>query len=97
MESLTVQHKKEANQLKEEQDILKKLAEEWIEQIEHYEKVNGQREKRIQLLSEFLKEAAPNIGQDKLKEIFEHLSRKSELRNIIDSNEINKFSSYLTV
>jgi len=92
MESLTSQHKKEANQLKEEQDILKKLAGEWIEQIEHYEKINNQREKRIQLMSEFLAEAIPHIGQDKLKEIFEHLHHKSELRNMIDSDEIIKFS-----
>ncbi len=91
-ESLTAQHKKEANQLKEEQDILKKLAGEWIEQIEHYEKINNQREKRIQLMSEFLAEAVPHIRQDRLNEIFEHLHRKSELRNIIDSDEIIKFS-----
>ena len=92
IESLASQHKKEAKQLKEEQDILRKLAEELIEQIEHYEKINNQREKRIQLLSRFLTEAIPYIGQDKLKEIFEHLHRKSELRSIIDSDEIIKFS-----
>lgn len=84
MESLASQHKKEEKQHKEEQDILKKLAGEWIEQIEHYEEINSRWEKRTQLLSEFLTEAIPCIGQDKLKEIFEHLRHKSELR---DPNE----------
>ena len=92
MESFASQHKKEVKQLKEERDSLRKLAEELIEQTEHYEKINNQREKRIQLLSIFLMEAIPYIGQDKLKEIFEHLHRKSELRSIIDSDEIIKFS-----
>ena len=95
MESLTSQHKKEANQLKEEQDILRKLAEEWIEQIEHYENINNQREKRIQLMSKFLEEAVPLIGQDNLNEIFEHLHQKSELKDIIGSNEIVKFSKII--
>jgi hypothetical protein len=95
MESLVSQHKKEEKQLKEEQDILRKLAEELIEQVEHYEKINDQRGKRIQILSEFLTEAVPNIGQDKLKEIFERLHHKSQTRNTMDANEIIKFSNII--
>lgn len=95
MESSDSQHKKEVKQLKEEQDIFRKLVEELIEQIEHYEKINHRREKRIQIISAFLAEAASAIGQDKLKEIFEHLHHKSELGNMVNSNEIVKFSKII--
>jgi len=90
IESTTVQHQKQLKQIEEERDTLQKIAEEWIG---HHEEINSQREKRIQLMSEFLAEAIPHIGQDKLKEIFEHLQHKSEMRNMIDSYEIIKFST----
>lgn len=81
MEAMATQHNKQVEQVEEERDILQKLAEEWIER---YEEIDSLWEKRTQLLSEFLTEAIPQIGQNKLKEIFEHLRHKSELR---DANE----------
>ncbi|MBK6646207.1 MAG: hypothetical protein IPG44_10765 [Anaerolineales bacterium] len=90
--SLASQHEKEMKRFTEEQDVLGKLAEEWIEQAEYYEKINTRREKRIQILSSFLMEAMPYIGEDKLKEIFEHLHRKPELGSRIGADEIIKFS-----
>ncbi|MDP1544496.1 MAG: hypothetical protein Q8L87_00630 [Anaerolineales bacterium] len=95
VESSTSQHKKEMKQLKDEQDILRKLVEELIEQVDHYEKINHRREKRIQILSAFLAEAASVIGQDKLKDIFENLHRKSETTNTFDPSEIDKFSKIM--
>lgn len=81
MEVMTARHKKQVEQVEEEREVLRKLAEEWIEK---HEEVATQWEKRSRLLSEFLTEAIPYIGQNKLKEIFEHLRQKSESR---DANE----------
>ena len=78
MEVMTARHKKQVEQVEEERDVLRKLAEEWIEK---HEEVATQWNKRTQLLSEFLTEAISHIGQNKLKEIFEHLRHKSEFPN----------------
>lgn len=81
IESISTHHNKKIEQLEEERDSALESVEGLFEQ---YEEITSHWEKRTQLLSKFLTEAIPHIGQNKLKEIFERLRHKPELR---DSNE----------
>lgn len=75
IESVIAQYKEKFIQLEEERDGLRKLTQEWIEQ---HEETTRLWEERTQMLSEFLIESMPHIGQDNLNHIFERLRRKAE-------------------
>lgn len=73
LELKTIQFTKQIMELEEEQEVLRKIAEEWADR---YEDGLNDWDKKTKLISDFLSEVNSHLGNDKIKEIIDNLRKK---------------------